>query len=112
MSVTVRVVAPYVTLRVKALSGEVVQGYYAPAVVEAAEGEVLDRHLARGLVEAVEAEPAESADGGVEMQPLGPERPHGNAGRDAWATYAVESGQASEDDVKDLSRDELRELYG
>lgn len=40
------------------------------------------------------------------------ERPAGNASQEAWATYAMESGQASEDEVKDLSRDDLREKYG
>lgn len=40
------------------------------------------------------------------------DKPAGNASLEAWATYALESGQASEDEVKGLSRDELRELYG
>lgn len=39
-------------------------------------------------------------------------KPAGNASFDAWATYAVDSGQATEEDVKGMTRDELRELYG
>lgn len=111
MGVSVRVIAPYVTLRVKALTGtDVVQGYYAPAVIDAEEGEVLDRHLASGMVEKVEAD--KSATDPAEPETPVFERPAGNASQEAWATYALESGQASEDEVKGLSRDDLRELYG
>ena len=108
MSVSVRVLAPYVTMRVKTMTGaEVVQGYYAHAVFDAEEGEVLDRHLASGMVEKVEAAAPEP-----ESEAPVLERPAGNASQEAWATYALESDQASEDEVKGLTRDELRELYG
>lgn len=39
------------------------------------------------------------------------DRPAGNANQEAWASYAVASGQATEDEVKGLSRDDLRGLY-
>lgn len=39
------------------------------------------------------------------------EQPKGNASRDDWATYALAHG-ASDDDIADLSRDQLREQYG
>lgn len=40
------------------------------------------------------------------------EKPAGNASLEAWATYVLESDQASEDEIKGLSRDELRDKYG
>lgn len=44
--------------------------------------------------------------------PSGAEPPAGNAGTEVWAAWAVEHGGATEEDVKDMSRDELREKYG
>jgi hypothetical protein len=41
-----------------------------------------------------------------------PVKPAGNASHEAWATYAVQSGQTTEEEAKGLTRDELRELYG
>lgn len=107
-----RVTAPYVTLKVKDVSGvTVVQGYYAGGVVQdPLEDEQFEKHVRNGWIEEAEDAPAEE----VPETPEAPvfERPAGNASQEAWATYALESGQASEDEVKDLSRDELRELYG
>jgi hypothetical protein len=40
------------------------------------------------------------------------EKPAGNASLEAWATYVLESDQASEDEIKGLTRDELRDKYG
>jgi len=40
-----------------------------------------------------------------------PARPAGNATKEEWATYAVDSGKATPDEVKGLTRDELRGLY-
>jgi hypothetical protein len=40
------------------------------------------------------------------------ERPAGNASLEAWTAYVLESDQASEDEIKGMSRDELREKYG
>lgn len=76
------------------------QGQPLPAYIGQDE---LDRLAADGLIAKVE-EPAE------EVPSF--DRPAGNASQEAWATYAMESGQASEDEVKGLTRDELRELYG
>jgi hypothetical protein len=108
--VTYKVVAPYVTLKVKDMTGTpVIQGYYAGAVVDAVDEAQAQAQADLGFLEKVapapEPEPAEPEGDAVA-------KPHGNAGRDAWVTYALESRQASEDEVKDLSRDELRELYG
>lgn len=46
------------------------------------------------------------------QQPTGAEPPAGNAGTEVWAAWAVEHGGATEEDVKDMSRDDLREKYG
>lgn len=40
----------------------------------------------------------------------GPEVPAGNASREAWASYAASQG-AFEEDLADLTRDEIRDLY-
>lgn len=109
MSSSYKVLAPYVTTKVKDVSGQdVVMGYYRDGLIQdPADQDHVDALIELGMVEASTAEL-------VEEEPAVPvfDKPHGNAGRDAWATYALESGQASEDEIKDLSRDELRELYG
>jgi hypothetical protein len=55
--------APYVTLKVEDANGaEVVQGFYAGAVVtNAVSGDELDRHLRKGLVEKASTKDAKSA---------------------------------------------------
>lgn len=104
-----RVCTPYVTVKVKDPAGQpVIKGFYEGAVLpDSADEENLRILLEGEMVEQVEASVQEV----VEEAPAF-ERPAGNASQEAWATYALESGQASEDEVKDLSRDELRELYG
>lgn len=102
-----RVVAPYVTLKVKDPAGSpVIKGFYEGAIVpDSADEENLQSLLTGEMVEMVEEEPAQ------DPSPVF-DKPAGNASQEAWATYALESGQASEDEVKGLSRDDLRELYG
>lgn len=77
------------------------QGSPLPAFIGQDE---LDRLAADGMIAKVE-------EAAVEEEPTF-EKPAGNASQETWATYALESGQASEDEVKGLTRDELRELYG
>jgi hypothetical protein len=107
-----KVIAPYVTTKVKDVSGqEVTLGYYRDGLIHnPTDPKHVEALVELGMVESADSgdEPGEPAD----PEPPVFERPAGNAGRDAWATYALESGQASEDEIKDLSRDELRELYG
>jgi len=108
MTTTYKVVAPYVTLKVKDVTGtSVVQGFYAGAIVDAVDVEQAEAQANMGFLEPVAAVEPE-----VEPEPPVFDRPAGNASQEAWATYALESGQASEDEVKGLSRDDLRELYG
>lgn len=108
-----RVRAPYVTLKVKDPVGNpVIKGFYEGAIVPDSADEDNVRSLLDGeMLEQVDDAAAEPE---VEPEPEPPafERPAGNASQEAWATYALESGQASEDEVKGLTRDELRELYG
>jgi hypothetical protein len=115
MSASYKVLAPYVTLKVKDVVGsDVVQGFYADAVVpDPVDNDNFQKHVRNGWIEKVEGDSAPEPEQPevVEEAPAF-ERPAGNASQEAWATYALESGQASEDEVKDLSRDELRELYG
>ena len=40
------------------------------------------------------------------------EPPAGNASREVWAQYVLAAGLATEDDITDMSRDELRDTYG
>lgn len=57
MSASFRVVAPYVTLKVRDRNGsEVVQGFYAGALVpDPVEGDSLDKHVRTGMLEKVSA---------------------------------------------------------
>lgn len=41
-----------------------------------------------------------------------PDRPRGNASREEWMAYVVQHNLATEGDITDLSRDELRDTYG
>lgn len=115
-----RVTAPFVTLKVKDFNGlTVVQGYYLDGIVlDPIEDEQFEKHVRNGWVEKVgdasepEASTDDTAAAAGTVSPPVVERPAGNASLEAWATYALESDQASEDDIKGLSRDELRELYG
>lgn len=86
----------------------VYEGAPVPASADPADVERLVSIGALAEGNEVEAVPAESG------SPVssGPVKPAGNASYDAWATYAVESGNATEDEVAALTRDELRELYG
>lgn len=51
--------------------------------------------------------PVESA---IEVEEASP--PAGNAGRDEWAKYVVESGNATEDEIAEMGRDDLRDTFG
>ena len=115
MSSSYKVLAPYVTLKVKDVNGQdVMLGYYRDGLVHnPVDGKHVGALLDLGMIEeaVVTKAPEAEVSADVEMQPF-TERPAGNASQETWAKYAVESGQASEDEVKDLSRDDLRELYG
>lgn len=110
MSSSYKVLAPYVTAKVKDVNGQdVMLGFYRNGLIEnPVDQGHLDALAGLGMVEALEEPVVEEA---ADPAPVF-ERPPGNAGREAWATYVLESGQASEDEIKDLSRDDLRELYG
>ena len=106
-----RVRAPYVTLKVKDPAGNpVIKGFYAGALVPESADEANVRSLVDGEMLEEVADLATEPE--VEAETPVFERPAGNASQEAWATYALESRQASEDEVKGLTRDELRELYG
>lgn len=47
----------------------------------------------------------------VEPQSVEPGRPAGNASLEAWRGYALTQGAAA-DEIADLTRNELRDLYG
>lgn len=66
----------------------------------------LDRLATDGLISEME-----SAEPEPEEPPVF-DKPPGNGSLEAWATYALESGQASEEEIQGLSRDELRDKYG
>ena len=108
MSDSYKVLAPYVTVKVKDVSGQdVMLGYYQNGLFHnPVDQKHVDALTALGMVEKASAPAPEVAESPIL------ERPAGNASQEAWATYALESDQASEDEVKGLTRDELRELYG
>jgi hypothetical protein len=41
-----------------------------------------------------------------------PVKPAGNASHEAWVDYVVQSGRATHDEVRNLTRDEIRDRYG
>lgn len=104
-----KVIAPYVTLKVKDLNGrDVIQGFLAEGVVKDPVADAaFEKHVRTGLIKAVEdAEPEPEPAPAPQL-----EKPAGNASQELWAAYAVTQGAEAEE-VKDLSRDDLRELYG
>lgn len=109
MSSSYKVLAPYVTTKVKDVNGQdVMLGYYRDGLIEnPVDQKHVDALVELGMV-AKAGEPAVEDDPAQRVF----DKPAGNASQEAWATYALESGQASEDEVKGLSRDDLRELYG
>ena len=112
MSKTLKVLGEYAVLKVKDVAGsDVVTGYYKGALVPNVDDACAAHNISIGFAEEY-SQPAEESR--ADPRPPTPvlERPAGNASQEAWATYALESDQASEDEVKGLTRDELRELYG
>lgn len=102
-----RVCTPYVTVKVKDPAGNpVIKGFYEGSFLP----DTADEENLRILVDGEMVEAVDTPEN--EVVPPVFERPAGNASQEAWATYALESGQASEDEVRGLTRDELRELYG
>lgn len=103
-----KVLAPYVTLKVKDLNGQpVIQGFLAEGIVkDPVEDAAFEKHVRTRLIEALEDAETEPA-----PVPAQVEKPAGNASQEVWAAFAVTQGAEAEE-VKDLSRDDLRELYG
>lgn len=130
MSKTIRVTAPYVTLKVKDIAGgDVVVGYYAGAVVENVDDASAQHHIdndmavdaSSGDLPAAPPFPPFDTDSAVApldaetLGTLGTAEPTGNASREEWENYARTKGAGDEDlvdgDGKQLSRNELREKY-
>jgi hypothetical protein len=116
MSKTLRVTAPYVTLKVEdPTAGTRLLGYYEGAIVENVEDGSAQHHLDTGL-----AEEASTGDmpAGPPLIPedLGSAEPAGNASVEAWTSYARSKGASDEDlldaDGKPLGRDALRDQFG
>lgn len=65
-----------------------------------------------GTVVSVGADSAASllAQGWVDADSFEDARPSGNASRDEWEAYALANGR-TEDDVADLTRNEIRDLF-
>jgi hypothetical protein len=107
-----RVVAPYVTLKVKDDTGSsVVRGYYEGGIVDnVADEDQAKAQMDLGLLEKVKASEAPKQD-----EPPA-DVPAGNASRDDWAAYATSKG-ASADETKPvdeggLKQADLRAKYG
>lgn len=134
MSKTIRVTAPYVTLKVTdQINGTVLVGYYEGAIVENVDDVSAQHHIDAGMAVAAGEDddpagppiiPAElrgdysanvaSLDsshlaGGADVT-ASVDEPAGNASKEEWVEFARSRG-ASEEDVADLNRNELREKY-
>lgn len=124
MSKTVRVTAPYVTLKVTdpALGTRMV-GFYEGAVVENVDDGSADHHIDGG--QAVEVSKDATPAAGPFMPQGAPpitsdvksDAPKKSASREAWVDYARNARGASDadlvgDDGKDLTKEELVAKYG
>jgi hypothetical protein len=85
------------------------EGAIVPKDADPEHVETLLRDKAIGDPDKADDDSDDASAGG--RQPT-PDKPAGNSSYDAWAAYAVNSGQATDEDVKGMTRDELRELYG
>ena len=107
------VTAPYVTLKVKDVSGvTIVQGYYAGGIVQnPVQDEQFEKHVRNGWVEN-----ASAPEKAPEPEPPANEPPKGNASRDEWAEYAKGKGASAEEtrpvEEGGLKQTELRDKYG
>lgn len=100
-----KVTAPLVIVRLKDEQG-LMHLYDGQPVPGNADPKDVERLTREGFLS---GEADNSAPRPADDEPSG--RPAGNGSRDEWAAYAVASGQATEDEVKGLTRDELRGLY-
>jgi hypothetical protein len=118
MSKTIRVTAPYVTLKIEDPNrGTYVAGYYEGAIVENVADDSAQHHLDSGL--AVSAStgdmPAAPPLLPENLTSLGSSEPAGNASREEWESYARSKGATDEDlldgEGQPLGRNELRDRY-
>jgi hypothetical protein len=120
MPKTLRVTAPYVTLKVvdRMGGGYIVSGFYDGAVVADVEDASADHHLAAGLAVPAGDDPEPAAHPEIPAEPPAPpaEEPAGNASTDEWVAYAKSKGAKDEDlvdaDGKPLGQRALREKFG
>lgn len=128
MSDSYRVIAPYVTLRVKDVSGApVLLGFYQGAVVENVDAESLRHHLEDGLLEKLDSEDAIYDEtvgpvGAMAPTPLSDlplaertgdsnKAPAKSASKGDWEDYARSQG-ATDDDLDGATKEDLVDRYG
>lgn len=113
-----KVLAPYVTLKVKDIAGQnVVQGFYRDGLVQnPVEDEAFEKHVRTKLIEEVKASKQEKQEPAPPAAPPADPAPAGNASREDWAAYAKSKGAPDEEtrpvEEGGLKQTELREKYG
>lgn len=75
---------------------------WAPADAEATE---IHDGVLSDLAELIDAEQTQTAESAGTLEPAG------NASREEWATYVLTAGLATDDEIADLNRDQLRDTY-
>jgi hypothetical protein len=112
MTSSYKVLAPYVTTKVKDVSGQhVVMGYYRDGLIQnPADQDHVDALVNLGMLEEADA-PV------VETEEPADESPKGNASREEWAVYAKDKKGAPDEETRPveeggLKQTELREKYG
>lgn len=112
MSSSYKVLAPYVTAKVKDVSGQsVVLGYYRDGLIQ----DPVDAEHIKALVDLGMVEESSQP---VEDAPTDPadDAPKGNASREEWAAYAATQGASTEEtrpvEEGGLKQTELRDKYG
>lgn len=108
MANSYRVVAEYVTLKVKDQNGVfVIVGFYKGGIVSAEiEKDSLEHHLDQGMLEEVLV-----SDEGVVSEGSSDEAPAKSAPKADWEAYARSQG-ASDADLEGVTKDDLVATYG
>lgn len=92
--------------------GSYVHRYAGEPVPDNVSADDIDRLVAEGALGDGESEADAEPDDDDDAEPAEVARPAGNASWDAWAEYAVQSGKAKANEVRNLSRDEIRDRFG
>lgn len=107
-----RVTAPYVTVQTQGLTGPVVVGLYAGALLPDDVPDATIKHLSdNGMIEKGDEVIGQPEAQALLEQPTRPEAPAKSAGKAEWVDFAVARGMAR-DDAEAVTKEQLVAVYG